>query len=138
MNIISYEEFKNLDLYEDFIKENPSVGYLKVQAFTAYGAVPIANTSIVITKDIEEYKVVFFRGITDSSGIISGIELPAPDSSLSVEEAPDYTIYNMTAINEDYETLKSYSIGMFGGISVIQYVKMMPKINLEGDVFIAD
>ena len=138
MNIISYEEFKNLDLYEDFIKDNPSEGYLKVQVFTAYGAIPVANTSIIITKDIEEYKVVFFRGVTDSSGIISNITLPAPDSSMSVEEVPAYTVYNMTAINEGYEVLKSYSIGMFGGISVIQYVKMIPKISLEGDALIAD
>ena len=132
MKIISYEEFKNTDLYEDFIRENPDIGKLKVQAFTAYGAIPVADTTILITKDIEEYKIIFFQGVTDSSGIISDISLPAPAKSSSNEESPNYTIYDMTAVNEGYETLKTFSIGMFGGVNVIQYVKMQPEVNLEG------
>ena len=132
MKIISFEEFKNTDLYADFLNENSDFGNLKVQAFTAYGAIPIPNTSIVVYKDIEEYRVVFFQGLTDISGIISNISLPAPKMVTSNEETPIYTIYNMTAFNEGYETLKNYTIGMLGGVNVIQYVKMMPEINLEG------
>ena len=133
MNIISYEEFKNTDLYEDFIKENDDTGNLKVQVFTAYGAIPIQNTNIVVYKDIEEYRVVFFQGVTDISGIISDIKLPAPMMVTSNEETPIYTIYNMTAFNAGYESLKTYTIGMLGGVNVIQYVKMIPSVDLEGD-----
>ncbi len=130
MKLISFEEFKNTDLYEDFIKENSSFGNLKVQVFTAYEAIPISNTTILITKEIEEYKVVFFRGVTDSSGIISNIKLPAPSMSSSLE-IPNYTVYELTALNSLYESLKNYTIGMLGGVNVIQYVKMMPSIDLE-------
>ena len=130
MNIISYEQFKNTDLFDDFIKENNDVGNLKVQVFTAYGAIPVANTNIVVYKDIEEYRVIFFRGITDSSGIISNISLPAPKMVTSNEDVPVYTIYNMTAFNIDYENLKLYTIGMLGGVNVIQYVKMIPNVEL--------
>ena len=134
MKIISYEEFKNTDLYEDFIKENDDVGNLKVQVFTAYGAIPVSDTNIVVYKDIEEYRIIFFQGVTDSSGIISDIVLPAPKMVTSNEETPIYTIYNMTAFNTGYETLKNFSIGMLGGVNVIQYVKMLPDINaLEGE-----
>ncbi len=134
MKIISYEEFKNTDLYEDFIKENNDVGNLKVQVFTAYGAIPVPDTNIVVYKDIEEYRIIFFQGVTDSSGIISDIVLPAPKMVTSNEEAPIYIIYNMTAFNTGYETLKNFSIGMLGGVNVIQYVKMLPDINtLEGE-----
>lgn len=133
MKIISYEEFKNTDLYEDFIKENDDIGNLKVQVFTAYGAIPIENTNIVVYKDIEEYRIIFFQGITDSSGIISDISLPAPRMVTSNEEVPIYTVYNMTAFNTGYETLKNFSIGMLGGVNVIQYVKMMKDINSSGD-----
>ena len=132
MKIISYEEFKNTDLYEDFKKENDDIGNLKVQVFTAYGAIPIQDTNIVVYKDIEEYRVIFFQGITDSSGIISNISLPAPKMVSSNEETPIYTIYNMTAFNTGYESLKSFVIGMLGGVNVIQYVKMMTSIDLEG------
>ena len=38
----------------------------------------------------------------------------------------------MTAIHSEYEAIKNYSIGMFGDVRVLQYVKMMPQISLEG------
>ena len=132
MELISFEEFKKLNEYQQFILDNPDVGYLKVQAFTAYGAIPIENVNIVISKDIGNYKVIFFQGVTDSSGIISDIMLPAPETITNSDATPAYTIYNMTAIHSEYETIKNYSIGMFGDVRVLQYVKMMPQIDLEG------
>lgn len=134
MTLIGLEDFKKLPEYEDFIKENPSTGFLKVQVFTAYGAIPVPDTAILITKDIEEYKVIFFQGNTDSSGTISDIELPAPEAvPISAPEvAPKYTLYDMTAINEGYESLKKYSIAMFGDVRIIQYVKMTPVVDLGG------
>lgn len=133
MKIISLEEFREMPEYQAFIRENPDVGILKVQAFTAYNSIPIPDTEIMLAKDIGEYRIVFFRGVTDSSGIIENIELPAPQkSSSSSIEAPLYTVYNLTAIHTGYESIKQYSIGMFGGIKVIQYVKMTPEIILEG------
>ncbi len=135
MNLISLEDFKKLPEYQTFIQENPDVGYLKVHAFTAYGAVPIPGASILITKDIENHKVIFFQGLTDENGMISDIELPAP-RAIPVSEpdiVPEYTVYNMTAIHEGYETLKKYFIGMFGDVRIIQYVKMIPSIELKGE-----
>ena len=132
MELISFEEFKKLNEYQQFILDNPDVGYLKVQAFTAYGAIPIENVNIVISKDIGNYKVIFFQGVTNSSGIISDIMLPAPETITNPDTTPAYTIYNMTAIHSEYETIKNYSIGMFGNVRVLQYVKMMPQIDLEG------
>ena len=132
MNIISYEEFKNTDLYQKFISENNDVGLLKVQVFTAYNAVPIENTEVVISKDIGNYKVIFFKGTTDSSGIIDNISLPAPAATnSSLYDVPQYTLYDLTTINVLYESIKKYLIGMFGGVKVIQYVKMSPKITNE-------
>lgn len=134
MTVISFEEFKRTDLYNDFIKENPDLGRLKVQAFTAYGAIPVSDAKIIISKDIEEYTVVFFQGVTDSSGIIDNIMLPAPVTvtSETPEVVPKYTVYKLTAFHQAYETLKSYSIGVFGGVNIIQYVKMLPNIQMEG------
>ena len=132
MEYIIYEEFKKTDLYQQFILDNPDVGYLKVQAFTAYGAIPIENVKVIVSKDIGNYRVIFFEGNTDSSGIISDIMLPAPETITDPNATPAYTIYNMTAIHSEYEAIKNYSIGMFGDVRVLQYVKMMPQISLEG------
>jgi len=132
MTIISFDDFIKTPEYQDFQKDNTDLGTLKVQSFTAYSALPIADTDITISKDIEEYRVIFFRGVTDSSGIIDDIQLPAPKSSIGSIEPPLYTVYDLTAIHTGYESIKQYSIGMFGGIKVIQYVKMIPEVILEG------
>lgn len=132
MTVINFEEFMRTPEYQDFKRDNPDIGTLKVQAFTAYNALPIAGTEIMLSKDIEEYRVVFFRGQTDSSGIIDNIQLPAPKSSIGSIDAPLYTVYDLTAIHVGYESIKQYSIGMFGDIKVIQYVKMTPEVVLEG------
>lgn len=136
MTLISLNDFKNLEEYQVFAKENPDVGYLKVHVFTAYGAIPVPNTSILITKDIGDYKVIFFQGDTDLNGMISNIELPAP-KAVSVSDpdvVPEYTLYDMTAIHAGYESLKKYSVAMFGDVKIIQYVKMNPSVNVNEGV----
>ena len=132
MEYISFDEFKKLDIYNDFIKVNPDLGVLKIEAFTTNEGIPIPDTDIVIYKDIGEYNVVFFKGKTDSNGMIDNIYLPAPKKSDSMSlEIPLYTVYEMNAFHIGYETIKKYSIGMFGDVKVIQYVKMMPEVVIE-------
>lgn len=133
MTLISFDDFKKLPEYNKFIQENPAIGNLKVEAFTAYRAIPVSEVNIIVSKDIGNYKVVFFNGFTDSSGMISKIELPAP-AAVSSSQKPEYTVYDLAAIHEGYETIKRYGIGMFGGVNVIQYVKMNPEVILEGDM----
>lgn len=135
MEYISFDEFKKLDIYEDFIRVNPDLGVLKIEAFTANEGIPIPDTDIVIYKDIGEYNVVFFKGKTDSSGMIDNIYLPTPKKSDSMSlEIPLYTVYEMNAYHIGYETIMKYSIGMFGDVKVIQYVKMMPEV-VVGDMY---
>ena len=132
MEYISFDEFKKLDIYEDFIRVNPDLGVLKIEAFTANEGIHIPDTDIVIYKDIGEYNVVFFKGKTDSSGMIDNIYLPTPKKSDSMSlEIPLYTVYEMNAYHIGYERIKKYSIGMFGDVKVIQYVKMMPEVIVE-------
>lgn len=134
MNLISFEDFQKLEEYQKFSEENSSTGTLKVEAFTAYGAVPIPDVEILVTKDFGNYRVIFFRGYTDSSGMISDIVLPAPAGTFNPTtfETPNYTLYDLAAISEGYESIKRYNIGIFGDVSTIQYVRMIPKVELEG------
>lgn len=130
MALISYEEFQKTDAYPAFAKQNLDVGYLKVQAFMADQAIPIPDVEILITKEIEGNIVVFFRGYTDSSGIIDNITLPAPADTynVSMETFSEFEVYDLTAVKESFQTLKKYTIGMFGGLKVLQYIKMVPMI----------
>ncbi len=133
MKFITLEEFSKTQEYKNFIQENSAIGQLKIMAFTAYQAIPISNAEIVITKDIGDYKVTFFRGKTDSSGIIDNIDLPAPPSGYNIAnfKINNYTIYNLAALHSGYDTIKNYTVAMFGDLKVIQHVKMVPKVDLE-------
>ncbi len=130
MALISYEEFQKTDAYPAFAKQNSDVGYLKVQAFMADQAIPIPDVEILITKEIGDDVVIFFRGYTDSSGIIDNITLPAPADTynVSTETFSEFEVYDLTAVKESFQTLKKYTIGMFGGLKALQYIKMIPMI----------
>lgn len=126
MNNVTFEEFKNLPVYQTFIKENPSTGILKVQVFTADQAIPLPDTQIYITKQIGDYNVLFFQGMTDSSGVIDNIVLPAPSGDFNLEDfiPPNYTTYELVASNEKLKEIRQYQISMFGDVKVLQYIKM--------------
>lgn len=126
MNNITLEEFKQTKEYQEFIEKNPDEGTLKVQVFTADQAIPIADTEIYITKEIGDYNVLFFQGVTNSSGIIDNIKLPAPHEIMPppIDEVPFYTNYQLTASNEKLKFIKQYEISMFGNVDVLQYIKI--------------
>lgn len=141
MELMTLDEFKNQgNEYQKFMQDNPATGLLKVEVFTAYKAVPIPETEILITKNFGDKVVVFFRGYTNSSGIIENIKLPAPifEPVGTTFVEPQYTLYNLTAIHNKYGAIKEYNIGMFGDISIIQYIKMAPDISFEGVDTIGD
>lgn len=129
MDYISLEEFQKTEAYQEFIKENPNIGTLKVQVFTADQAIPVADADIYITKQIGNDNVLFFQGVTNSSGIIDDIKLPEPAGNIEVEkyEIPKYTIYDLTVRSNTYNDTKKYRISMFGGVKILQYVKIVPN-----------
>lgn len=126
MNNITLEEFKKLPEYQTFIEKNKGTGTLKVQVFTANQAIPLPDTEIYITKQIGDYNVLFFEGITDSSGIIDNIVLPSPKEEINSEELipPQYETYELIASNDRLKEIRQYQISIFDGIKVLQYIKM--------------
>ena len=83
---------------------------------------------IIITKEIGGNNVLFFRGYTDSSGIIDNITLPAPTSGYDDNsfQTSSTTSYRLTAMKDNYDCLKQYIINMIGDVKVLQYIKMIP------------
>lgn len=134
MDLLTFEEFKNTEDYKKFMEENPEIGHLKVNVYTAYKAVPIPNTEILITKKINDKNIIFFQGNTNSSGSIENINLPAPrNTSLLTKEAPPaYTLYDLTAAHKNYGIAKKNNIGILGEVKVIQNIKMSPEVDLKG------
>ena len=83
MNTVSITDknFIKTEIYKNFINENPGSGTLMIRAYTAGGAIPISNLDITISKLIDDYNVIFFKGKTDNSGMVKNI----PEVSLESE-----------------------------------------------------
>ena len=121
--------------YEQFLQENPGSGQLKVQVFSGDQVVPIPNAEVVVSKTFSDGKRIFFRGLTDISGIVDGIQLPAPSRELSESPQPrgdgvawllPYSQYNITINDVRYIPQEYTHVPVFDGIKSIQPVRMTP------------
>ena len=124
--------FINSNLYKQYIKENPKVGFLKIRAYAASEAIPISGLNVIVSKIIEGNKVIFFEGVTDNSGVIDGITLPTPilkTDDLIVPNGVDYTINTLYKPDNIKGT---YNINMYENVYVVQTVRIVPKMNRDG------
>ena len=121
------KDFLNSELYKSFINQNPGVGFLKIRAYAASGAVPISGLSVVISKDIGGNKVIFFEGVTNESGVIERISLPVPRMSSDNLIVPIVSTYD---INTTYEgESRLYKVNVYDDIYVVQNINVTPNIS---------
>lgn len=130
MNTILFtdESFKQTDSYKNFIYNNPDNSYLKIQASKANSAIPVKDVEVIISHIIDEYKVIFFDGKTNESGVIENIPLPVPKNDPNDLEIPLSTTYNIEAIytKENLDIL--YKAKMFSGVNAVQNIDIVPNI----------
>ena len=88
--------FVNSDLYQEYLKNNPAQGYLKIRAYAASGAIPIRNLRVAVSKIIDGNNVIFFEGVTDDSGVIERIVLPVPKLNESDLVTPNSITYDIS------------------------------------------
>ena len=124
---IDDKDFVNSELYKSFINANPGVGFLKIRAYAASGAVPISGLSVVISKDIGGNKVIFFEGVTNDSGVIERISLPVPRMGGDNMISPIITTYD---IDTNYEGVsRLYKVNVYDNIYVVQNINVSPNIS---------
>ncbi len=115
-------EFKNSSIYQDFIKDNPTNGYLKIRAYAASEALPISNMQVEISKTIGDNKIIFFSGLTDNSGMIERVTLPTPRLEVSDLNIPNNIEYDIKTTYNGIDTI--YKVIMFEGVCVIQTINV--------------
>ena len=132
---VNDSEFINSTTYQEFIKNNPSRGFLKIRAYAANGALPISGLKVVVTKNINENtNVIFFEGTTNSSGIIDNIALPAPTSSTDNLVIPRMTTYSILATYPPDNVNQSYIVNIYENLSVLQNVVVVPSM-MVGEIY---
>ena len=128
---IDDENFINSSIYQNFIKENPSRGNLRIRAFAASQAIPISGLNIVVSKVIDNNNVVFFEGKTDESGLIEKISLPAPKIVTDNLDVPDKTTYEIQATYVPDNVVSIFKVNMYENICVVQNINIVPDTTLE-------
>lgn len=139
MNEINFnsDEFKDTSSYTEFMNENQGEGILKIQAYTADQAFPLENVLINIYHVIDGKKVLFFSGITDSSGIIDNINLPTVKLKNDISSSDDiyYTTYEIDANYPKSGISKIYDVGILDNVKAIQPVRIPITNLIEGEQY---
>ena len=125
------KEFQRKDLYKDFLTENSSTGMLKIRAYAASEAIPVEGIKVEISTIFNNNRIIVYEGITDESGTIEKILLPAPELNSDNLESPPKTAYQILAIYEKYNMEKTYMIVIFEGVCVIQNINVKPSMNMD-------
>lgn len=112
--------------YQEFISNSPGKGYLKIRATSANEAVPVEGLNIRVSKDIGNNKIIFYEGVTDYSGMINDIVLPAPPSIKSDLEIPIFNTYRLEAYNNIFK--QEYNISVCCSFTIIQYINVIPNM----------
>lgn len=126
-NITPYKMSAN---YEDFLTKNPKTGILKIQVYAANQAIPIKDATIIVSKEFENGKKVFYKVNTDENGIADGLILPAPDKRFSEEPSTTipYSIYDISATHPQYVQKEDMQAQIFDGVKSIQDFNMVPIV----------
>jgi len=117
--------------YDAFLRRNPAVGYLKIQASRAQGVLPTPGVRISVISHFSDARVLFFDGVTDADGIITGIRLPAPPRAASLQSRDPRrgAVYQVYATHPDFAPAY-YEIEIFEDITAILPV----ALRLPGEV----
>lgn len=117
--------------YQQFLRDNPSRGYLSIRAYAASQAIPISGLRIVVSTIVDNSRVIFFEGATNISGVIEGISLPAPLLAQGDLTVPNKLVYQVEATYGPNNVSKVYDVNMYENISVIQNISVAPNMDLE-------
>ena len=121
--------------YKDFTMRNNGVGYLKIQASTANGIIPVQDVNVVVSKLFQDGRRTFYTLKTDANGIVDEISLRTPDKALSQTplEIQPFSTYQIEVNHPDYIGQVYTKVPIFDGIKSIQPVKLIPN-GMEGGV----
>lgn len=129
--IIKVDDVKDDNVYNEFLKDNPGRGTLKIRVTSASEALPVSGVNVVVSKEIGNDTYIFYEGQTDSSGMINNIKLPTPVRITSNLEVPNFTSYKVRVEYLKDKFDKTYEISLCCGSGLIQYVNITPNVSVE-------
>ncbi len=105
------------------------VGYLKIRATSALGALPVEGALVRISEYTEDGNgVVLFSLRTNEGGLTETVALGAPPAveSMMPGAARPYSIYNVNVTKDGYYPVESVAVPIFDRIVAVQPINMIP------------
>ncbi len=122
--------------FEAYMKANPTTGYLKVKAFTARRAYPVANAVVEVSKNFPGGRYVISELVTNQDGITDVISLPTPQKQLS--EVPGnpkpFTTVDVKIKHKDFVEMNFIDVPIFQDITSIQKADLLPTAAAPSEV----
>ena len=131
---INDEQFKKTSLYQDFINENPTYGFLRIRAYSASEAIPIPGVQITISTIYKNNKIIYYEGKTNESGLIERISLPTPRLMVDNLDEPKKILYEIKMSYEKENMNQSYEVNMYEGVCTVQNINITPSKMKEEDI----
>ena len=116
---------------EEFVRTHPGRGVLRVQAETGRGTFPVKGALVRVSKVIGGALQEFYRGITDESGILEGMILPALPGGLSqnsVTAGESGTEYIVSVEQPDYIPENGQQVTIYDKVETLLNVALVPRI----------
>ena len=112
-----------------FMDAHPERGTLRVQVSTGRGLFPVEGARVEVYRDFGDQRVVFYEGVTDRSGIVDDIRLPALPAgwSQSAETAGiSGTTYQAAVRHPQCSTVDGRPVTVFPRIETVLAVSLEP------------
>lgn len=112
-----------------FRSAHPEQGSLRVQVSAAQGIFPIPGAAVEVYRDFGAVRETFYTGVTDNSGIVEGILLPALPAAWgrSADTAGiSGTTYSVTVCHPQYGQREQEQVLVFPRVESLLSVSLTP------------
>ena len=127
-----------MELYKDdfrYPSVNNWVGYVKARAFTANGAIPLPDVTVIVRSAEENGEVIDVELKTDENGETPTAEVPTPPASAgdAPGETRPYAVYDIDAYLPGYYPYRAIRVPVFGDTLTVQPIGLIPLPLYDGD-----
>lgn len=113
-----------------------SDGGILVHVRTARGVEPVAGAAVLITSEQDGMQSLISVQITDESGDVPEVRVPAPPSDAD-QQHPAYSVYGISVYAEGYYREHSTDVPVFEGVVSVQNFDLIPLPAGADDPFAA-
>lgn len=106
----------------------PENGYLSVRVYASEAELPLEGVAVTVTQPSENGTRLLAARLTDESGKIAQIAIPAPDRSESQSPGTPtpWTTVDITADHPNYERFVVENVQIFAGTQTEQNLALIP------------